>query len=471
MNIKSLIIGVMLTVVGAPAFAQADGKAAIEQTKSILKSGAADADKQIDALAKPFKKDAETLTGIGREYLKADKAAKAEEYANRALEKNKNYGDAYILLGDVAIRHADGGKAAEMFPQAMYMDKQNPNGYVRYAKIMAKSSPSSSIDALEQLKQNCPDYPVDLIAADIASRSGNMTKAIEYYEKVDKSKMDDAQLADFSINYFFKGDYNKSLDVATYGANKSPRYAALNRMSFYNYTQLKDYDKALVYADKLFNKSDSAKIVAFDYEYLGSANLGAKNYNKAIEAYQTILTLDDANEEARLSALKNIADAYGEQDDYKNAIPAYERYLAAKPNPTATDYAGLGSLHTYYANSLTGAEQEAQVAKADKVYADLATKFSDAAEFAAFQRARVASIVDPDLKKGKAKPHYDKLIEIISAEGTPEGTSKNRLLQAYQYNMIYSLQILDDVEASKAYANKVLELDPSNAQAKLVADL
>ncbi len=465
---KKLVILLMLALITGTAFAQADGAAAVEQVKSILKSGAADADKQIDAVAKPFKKDPETLTNIGRECLRADKAAKAEEYANRALEKNKNYGDAYILLGDVAIRNDDGGKAAEMFQQAMYMDKTNPEGYVRYAKIMAKSSPQSSLDALEQLKTNCPSYPADLTAAEIASRGGNMAKAIEYYQKVDKSQMDDAQLADFSINYFFKGEFERSREVALYGAAKSPRYAALNRMAFYTNTELKDYDQALIYADRLWIQSDSVKIAAFDYQYLSSAHLGAKNYDKSIEASQTILTLEDANEDAKLGALKNISDAYNEQNDYANAIPAYKKYLDAKPNATATDYAGLGTLYTYQANELSGAEQEAAVANADNVYAELANKFDDAAEFATFQRARVAGIIDPTLAKGKAKPHYDKLIEIITAEGTPEGASKTRLLQAYQYNMIYALQIQDDVEASKAYAAKVLELDPDNAQANMV---
>lgn len=54
--------------------------------------------------------------------------------------------------------------AQEMFQQAMYMDKTNPEGYRRYANLMAKSSPQSSIDALEQLRLNVPGYPVDILA-------------------------------------------------------------------------------------------------------------------------------------------------------------------------------------------------------------------------------------------------------------------------------------------------------------------
>lgn len=470
-TIKYFVIGAMLTIVGAPAMAQVDGKAAVNQVKEILKSKAADADKQIANLAKAFKKDAATLTAFGREYLRANNFAKAEEYATMALAKNKKCGEAYILVGDVAIHNDNPGKAAEQFQQAMYMDPQNPEGYRRYANLMAKSSPSSSIDALEQLRQNVPGYPVDLLAAEISDRAGDMKKAISYYSKVDKSKMENGQLGSYATDLFLTGDYNKALEVATFGANKAPRYAAFNRLALYNNTELKNFDAALAYGDKLFNASDSAKFSAFDYQYMGHAYVGAKKYEQAIAQFNKILTLEDANDDAKTDALRQIADAYGEMENYKEAIPAYEKYLAAKTNATATDYAGLGTMCTLYANELTGAEQIAAVAKADQVYADLASKFEDAAEFAAFQRARIASITDPELKNGAAKPHYDKLIEIITTDGRIEGASKTRLIQAYSYNMIYALQIKNDVATSKAYAEKVLSVDPENEQAKMVMTL
>ena len=470
-TIRYFVFGALLTIVGAPANAQNDSKAAIEQVVSILKSGAADADKQIEKLAKPFKKDGKTITAIGREYLRIDNSAKAEEYANMAVSKNKSCGEAYILLGDIAIRNDDGGRAAEMFQQAMYMDKTNPEGYRRYAFLMAKSSPETSFDALEQLRQNVPGYPVDILAAEIADRTGNMKKAIEYYGKVDKTKMEDSQLASYATDLFLNADYTKSLEIAQYGLQHSSRNAAFNRLSLYNYTEMKDYAKALEYADKLFNASDSAKFSAFDYQYAGHANFGAKNYDKAREAFGKILTLGDANDDAKLDAMKQIATAYSEEEDYENAIPAYEKYLEKNTNATASDYAELGTMCTYNANKLTGDAQLAAVEKADKVYADLAGKFADAAEFAAFQRARIAGIIDSDLKKGAAKPHYDQLIEIILKDGRIEGASKARLIQAYSYNMIYALQIKDDVATSKEYAAKVLELDPENEQAKLVSTL
>lgn len=470
-TIKYFVIGAMLTIVGAPAMAQVDGKAAVNQVKEILKSKAADADKQIANIAKPFKKDPATLVAIGREFLRADKVAKAEEYATLALAKNKKFGDAYILLGDVAIHNDNGGKAAEQFQQAMYMEPTNPEGYRRYANLMAAASPASSVDALEQLRKNVPDYPVDLLAAEIYDRAGNIPQAIEYYAKAPLNKMKDSQLASYATDLFLSGKFDKSLEVAQFGVQKSPRNAAFNRLSLFNLTEKKEFEKAVSFGEKLFNASDSAKISTFDHKYMAIAYTGAKNFEKAVAQYKEIVNLADVTAEDKADALKGIADTYSANDEYTKAIPAYKEYLAAKKDATATDYAGLGTICMNYANGLTGAEQEVAVAEADQVYADLAAKFEDAAEFAAFQRARVAGIIDPDLKKGAAKPHYDKLIEVITKDGRIEGTSKTRLIQALTYNMIYALQIKNDVPTSKTYAEQILQYDPENEQAKLVSEL
>lgn len=104
----------MLAIVSAPVSAQDDSKAALEQVVSILKSGASDADKQIEKIAKPFKKDSKTLVAIGREYLKQDNTAMAEKYANMATAKDKSCGEAYILLADVAIHNDNGGRARDV---------------------------------------------------------------------------------------------------------------------------------------------------------------------------------------------------------------------------------------------------------------------------------------------------------------------------------------------------------------------
>ena len=67
---KYIIIGAMMTVISVPTMAQ-DATSAIEQATKIIKSGAEDKDKQVNAVFKTVKKDAKAIAGIGRAYLNA----------------------------------------------------------------------------------------------------------------------------------------------------------------------------------------------------------------------------------------------------------------------------------------------------------------------------------------------------------------------------------------------------------------
>lgn len=457
----------MVTVTAAPAMAQKiDSQTAIANVKSILASNAPDKDKQVANIAKAFKKDAKTLTAIGREYLSLRNYDKAKEYGDMAVAKNKNCGDAYILLGDVAVGKNEGGEAAVYYQQAMYMDKTNPEGYRRYAYVMATSSPEASAQALEELRKNLPDHPVDLIAAEIYDNAGKKKEAIAYYEKADRNKMKDYEFVNYLSDLFFTGDYNKCVEVGTWGAKKFPRNGAVNRLTFYSFTEKKDYDKALYYANRLFNESDSVKVLPFDLQYYGHAALGNKDYDKALEVFNKLYEHADANSDAKEDALKNMADAFIQKEDYRSAIDTYKKYKSIAKRMSATDYASYGQAHMLLGQSLSGDEKVAALKDADAVYAELAEVNPNAIEYAYYQRARVAGLLDPTSKEGLSKPYYDKVIEIITSRGDFDSVSKSRLVQAYHYNMAYYLLIKKDTPTAKSYASKILALDPDYAPAK-----
>ena len=79
---KYIIIGAMMTVISAPVMAQ-DATSAVEQATQIIKSQAADKDrdKQVTAVFKTVKKDAKAVAGIGRAYLNAKDYDNADKYA------------------------------------------------------------------------------------------------------------------------------------------------------------------------------------------------------------------------------------------------------------------------------------------------------------------------------------------------------------------------------------------------------
>jgi tetratricopeptide (TPR) repeat protein len=284
--------------------------------------------------------------------------------------------------------------------------------------------------------------------------------------------MEDRDITDYAMAAFFKQKNQKALEIAKFGLSKKPRSAAFNRLAFFNSTDLKKFDDALMYADALFNRSDSAKFSYYDYTYYGNAYNGAKMSDKAIEMYQKALQMEDMdNKDKRAGVIKQLSDAYLEKEDFPNAIKHYQDYLSNIEKPSANDLAGLASLHMQHGSSLSANEQIEAYQRADAAYADLANKYENAIEYATFMRARVNSQMDPDQSKGLALPYYQKLADIIGPKAEKDNTDKARVNESYRYLIAYYLIQKDDKATAKQYAQKLIELDPESEIAKQVLDM
>jgi tetratricopeptide (TPR) repeat protein len=470
--IKYLFTAALLTGFSSAAMAQDGTKADIDAVKKIISSKPADLDKQMKPYYKENKKNAENLVAFGREFMAAKDTANAKTYANYALQASKNKcAAAFILLGDIEAISDNGGGAAAQYEQAIYVDPKNPDAYYKYANVYRKISPSGAVAKLNELRQQRPDIAVDALAGRIYYMSNEFDKALAAYDKADKNKMEERDLSDYAMSAFFKQKYDKALEVAKFGLTKNPRHAAFNRLAFFNSTELKKYEDALMYADALFNKSDSAKFSYYDYTYYGNALIGAKQPQKAIEMYEKALKQEDMDNKAkRAGVVKQLSDAYRDMEDFPNAIKHYKDYLASMEKPTANDLAALASLHMQHGATLKDNEQAEAFKMADETYADLAQKYENAMEYATFMRARVNGQMDPDQSKGLAKPYYEKLVELIGPKTELDATEKARLKESYHYLISYYFIQKEDKATAKDYAAKMLVIDPENQIAKQVMD-
>lgn len=461
---KYLLIGAMLIGLSMPAMAQ-DNKAQIDEITQIIKSKPADLADQMKAVYKKNKKNAEVLCAIGRAYFDIKDTVNAKLYAEYALKANSNYSPAYVLQGDLAVRANDGGAAAQYYEQAIYVDPKNPDAYYKYASIYRKVSPSGAVAKLEELREHRPDIAVDALKGRIYYSSNEFEKAIECFRQADINAMEEADITSYAMSLWFSQKYQESLDVVKTGLQKNPRDAAYNRLAFFNCTDLKDYDNALMYADALFNKSDSAKFSYFDYTYYGNALSGAKKHAEAIEMYKKALDQNFEDKTKRAGVIKQLADGYKQNDDYENAIKTYQEFLAAVDNPQANDIVGLAQLYTQYANTLEGDARKEMFKKAEATYASLKDKFPDAEEYSIFWVARINSYMDPETTEGLAKPYYEQLAAIIEPRAEKDASDKARLIECYRYLGYYNL-VKDARSEADVYWNKILELDPENEIAK-----
>ena len=257
-----------MTVVSAPVMAQNTDQQVANITKVIMdnKSNLEAVEDQVKDFVKENKKNPLALAGLGRAFFDAKDTTSAKKYAEMAIDRGKNEAEGYILLGDIEAMKNDGGAAATWYQQATIMDPQEPQGYIKYASVYRKRSPELSVQMLEKLRTVDPSYPVDAEAGHFFYTANKFQDAVKYYGKVDLNQLKDNYLTEFATAEYLLADSKKSLEVSLFGANKNPRSAAMNRITFYNYTDLKDYKNALKYADALFNNSDSAKISARDHQ-------------------------------------------------------------------------------------------------------------------------------------------------------------------------------------------------------------
>lgn len=478
--IKYLFMSALLMGFSTGAVAQ-DGTAAdVAAVKNLIKSNPADLAKQMKAFYSKNKKNAENLVAFGRAFFEAKDTTNARVAANNALSATKRQcSPAYELLGDIAALSEDGGGAAAMYEQAIYIDKTNPEPYRKYALVYRKIDPDGAVAKLEELRSVKPDFPVDALIADIYYRSLKYGSAIETYAKVPQNQMTRTDFIQYANACYVAQQFQKGYDVAVAGLQKEPNNGTLTRLAMFCSNNLKKYDEALKYGDALFNKvhKDSVTFSHLDYLNYGNAFIGNDQPEQAIEQFKKGLTVNVEDPSAYADIHKSLSDAYKAAKDFPNAIASYKQYLNTAKEPDAIAQAGLGTLMMNWARSLKveGEEQmnEEEVnayKEADKVWGDLVEKFPDAAEYALFQRGRVNAMLDPDSQQGLAKPYFEKLIELINAREEHDATDNSRLESSYRYLMSYYYSVAKDNKTALDWANKILEIKPDDEGIKKVVE-
>lgn len=470
-TMKYLLLGAMMTAMTTTAVAQTGTEEDVNTLKALVASKPADYDKQAKAYVNKNKKNAENLIELGRVFYGAKDYENATACAKQALSTKKNsYAPAFVLLGDIAAMQDNGGEAATNYDQAIWADPKDPTAYRKYAAIYRKISPDGAIEKLEELRKEVPSYPVDALIGHISYISQRYATAIDAYSKVPTNDLSRMDFIEYARSLQLAGKFQESQDVVVKGLAKDPNNATLNRFAMMNSNDLKKYDDALKYADILFNKvdKDSVNLSELDYQNYGKAYEGTGNYDKAIELYKKASTLPDVDNATKSALLKSVSDSYKKLNDYPNAIDTYQQYLKADESVSAAEYAGLGILIGQYARTLTGEEKNAMLSKADQTYAELITKFPDAEEYGLWQRGRMNAQIDDKLT-GLAKPHFEKLITLVTAHETLDDSDKTRLWDAYSYLMRYELKKKNNAEALNA-AKKLQELRPEDADIKNIVN-
>lgn len=436
-------------------------KTMIESASTMIKSDPNGATLAFNQLLKgKNKKNTAILVEIGRAYLNADDLTNAELYVKKAKGVDNKKASVYLLSGDIYLKKADASNASSEYSQAIYFDENCTEAYLKYAEVYKGVNPQLSIDMLEKLKVKTPeDTRVDKLMGDIYYSMGKYRQAIDRYNVyMQNADAAEADYAKYATLLYLDKDYTKSQEVVQKGLASFPKNHVLNRLSMYNFDEMKKYDEGIEAAKKFFSNSVDNDYVYLDYVYYGRLLASVKKYDEAIAEFDKAIKL----EETPAEILKEISDAYEKKHDYDNAISYYEKYLdKASKKDDATELFLFGRLN-YYAvsDSAYQAKQSVYLDNADKTFAKVAETAPDS-YLGNFWRARTNSLKDPETTSGLAKPYYEAALNILLNSSS---TAKSQIIECESY-LGYYYFVKGDNEQSKKYWNKILEIDPQNGTA------
>jgi tetratricopeptide (TPR) repeat protein len=328
---------------------------------------------------------------------------------------------------------------------------------------------------LDQLGEDAPELAangrVNLLKGRVYDLANRVEDAAKAYAQVPLNALEERDFVSAARANYLLGEYNKSQEIVDHGLKSYPRKFTYNQLGMFNHTQLKNYDKALEYADRMLNQSDSVKMNPEIYGVYAKALNGAKKHQEAIDVYKKTLALEFDSQDKKAGVIKDLADAYKGIDDYENAVTYYDLFLKTVSHASLTDYADLGRLYVQYADKLDGDAKIEKLTKADQIYSDLAEKNADAKEYSLFWRARVNQMMDPEAKDGKAQPFYEELFNAIMEKAEKDKADMARVKEAGQYLMVYYLKIKDDTQRSIEFAEKLLTVDPANETATQIVSM
>lgn len=404
-----------------------------------------------EAVSLSKSKNAEILYRIGEAYVSHENKDpnSAIQILEKALIIDPKNAEYLLKLGDAYLEKNDGGNANLNYDRARAINPKLAKIYIQSGKVLERARNfKEAFKLYQQGIQADPSYsPAYRELGELYFRARQYDKAVENYKKyINSSDNSPETLFNYAGFLFLSKDYNESLNQLKKLENKisSPIYY---RLLAYNQCELKQYEEGIKNMELFLSKAGADRILSSDYEYQGKLLVNSgKDTLAGVEKLRKAIEMDSS----KTSLYREISSIYFKNKKYSQAAAEIETMIKKGIKANAQDYFELGRA-CYFDKSYP---------KADSAFAKLC-EISKNSNSAYLWRARTGAKLDPDLKEGLAKSHYETYISLTK---DPE-KSKKDLVEAYSYLGYFFMVKKEKAKADENW-NKVLELDPTNARAK-----
>lgn len=428
----------------------------------LLENKANDARQRFEtAISLTKAKDINILNAVGR--ANADAPAGDAKYAIEKLTaatqiKKFKEPSVYINIGDANRKLADGGGAVTAYNDALTLDPKLAEAKYKVGKVYVTQGNDQSaifLKNFEEAVQLDPTYGPAYYELYKYWYSRDVNKARDFFAKY-KANTDftpSVEAEEISLIYAsgdFKGAVAKADEKIAAEGEKAD--AKLYRVKGYAYDKLGDSVNALKNLEIFLSKAKPEDVLPDNY--LKVAEVSAKFPDKAEQAesyFNKVLELDTLTAN-RVQYANAASSMYKKAKNVVKSAEWLTKILSIKPNYTRTDlfYAGWENV---------SAEK---YTLADSIFTIYKTSYPEEIQ-GYYGSFRSKWLIDTTMEQGLPLEDAKKVIEIAEVDKVK---NKQTLLLAYGYMAGYSANVLKEYDPAILYLEKIVEIDPTNADAQ-----
>jgi len=418
-----------------------------------------------EALKDTKEKDAGILAAVADAHILSESGDinYAIDLLKKAIKRDKKNASLHVLLGDAYMKLSNGSEAFKAYQEATEINGKYAQAYHKLGEIfVTQKNPEMYVSYFQKAVAADPDYAPSLYRLYVYEFNRNPAKAMEYYNqylaKSDRSIENEYDLADL---FFINKQYNKAIQKAdaiakAEGEKLEPR---IYKLISYSYAELKDSAKAFNYMEQYFAKEADSNRVAKDYLLMGNLYAAVNDNDSLAFTYFDKAAALEKDSTELVKYYKRFAKLAANNKNYSQQAKWLGRYYTSSDKATNVDLFNWGLAH-YKAE---------EYAAADSVYGIYVSKYPEQS-FGYYWQAKSKALQDKDMTQGLAIPAYQKLIEVL--EKNPNDPNyKKWVVESYAYLAAYETNTQKDYAEAVNYFEKVLQVDPENADAKKYIDI
>lgn len=405
-------------------------------------------------------KNVPVLNAIG--FANVDVKAGDADYAIDKLKlattiKGMKDPDVYINLGDAYKKNVDGGLAQTAYESALGLNKNYARASYKIGRIYQTQGASQEEIFMryynEAIAKDASFAPVYYNLYDYYYKT-NVIKSGEYLEKYLIAKGDDEPNACY---YRVSMKYAQGLFAETISgadnciAAAATPYPNLYGLKAYAYNRLQDSLNAKLAFDEYFKKQKPEKIGAGDYATYANVLLKFPGNDSVASIYTDKAVSLDSTEAGKVAILKGAAEYFETKKRFDAAAVWYNKVLSVKKNLTKTDIYNAG--YNYF--------RSGNYSTAITVFNMYNQKFPEDA-FGYYMNGKANWAIDSTMAQGLANPSFEKAIQVGMVDSVKY---KGQIIGSCRYFVAYYANIKRDKASAIAYCDKILSLEPTDAEA------